>query len=170
MDNLEKVGKVSKAFGRNGELLINLYDSFPEEFDMEEPLFAYIDALAVPLYSEEFERRGMHGALVRFADFDSDMRAAELIGHELYMEMAEEDDDGMFYLEDLVGFTASFEGSHLRGEIVSFTEAGGNALFVIEAEGREILVPAADEFVYMLDTERREIGFSLPEGLLELNG
>ena len=33
MNTLETVGKVSKPFGREGELIINLYDTFPEEFD-----------------------------------------------------------------------------------------------------------------------------------------
>lgn len=169
MSSFGKVGKVSKAFGRQGELIINLYDTFPEDFDMEGPLFAYIDALAVPLYLDRFERRGTGSALVSFADFDSDVRASELIGKELYIRTGEEEeDDGEIYLEDLVGFTVSFDDNSHRGTITSFVDNGENPLFEVSIDGKEILVPAAEEMITALDIDKREIEFSLPEGLLDL--
>lgn len=169
MSSFGKVGRVSKAFGRRGELIVNLYDTFPEDFDKEGPLFAYIDALAVPLYLERFERRGTGSALVTFADFDSDARASELIGRELYLRTeAEEENDGEIYMEDLVGFSASFDGDSRRGTITSFVDSDANPLFEVTVEGREILIPAAEEMIASLDIDRREIEFSLPEGLLDL--
>ena len=169
MNTLETVGKVSKPFGREGELIINLYDTFPEEFDKREPLFASIDALAVPLFIEKFERRGRSSALVTFADFDTQERAAELVGLELSLRTDDEEaDDDIVYLEDLVGFRATFDGHPLRGEITDYIDSEQNPLFAITAEGREILVPAAEEMISALDIDAREITFVLPEGLLDL--
>lgn len=169
MNTLETVGKVSKPFGREGELIINLYDTFPEEFDKREPLFASIDALAVPLFIEKFERRGHSSALVTFADFDTQERAAELVGLELSLRTDDEEaDDDIIYLEDLVGFRATFDGHPLRGEITDYIDNEQNPLFAITAEGREILVPAAEEMISALDIDAREITFVLPEGLLDL--
>jgi 16S rRNA processing protein rimM len=169
MNTLETVGKVSKPFGREGELIINLYDTFPEEFDKREPLFASIDALAVPLFFEKFERRGRSSALVTFADFDTQERAAELVGLELSLRTDDEEaDDDIIYLEDLVGFRATFDGHPLRGEITDYIDSEQNPLFAITAEGREILVPAAEEMISALDIDAREITFVLPEGLLDL--
>lgn len=169
MNTLETVGKVSKPFGREGELIINLYDTFPEEFDKREPLFASIDALAVPLFIEKFERRGRSSALVTFADFDTQEQAAELVGLELSLRTDDEEaDDDIVYLEDLVGFRATFDGHPLRGEITDYIDSEQNPLFAITAEGREILVPAAEEMISALDIDAREITFVLPEGLLDL--
>ena len=46
---------------------------------------------------ESFEKRGVSGANVRFADFDNTRRAEELIGKELFIELAEDEDDDEFY-------------------------------------------------------------------------
>ena len=161
------VGRISRLFGRKGELLVSLYDSFPADFEIEEPLFVRIDSLAVPLFMEHFERRGRSGALVLFADFDNEVRASELVGLELQIregESALEEDDEI-YMEDLVGFEALIGEN--RGEIVDFEE-GENPLFRVEWQGREVLIPAVDEFIERFDLTRREVVFSLPEGLLEL--
>ena len=169
MDSLEAVGKVSKAFGRNGELIINLYDTFPEDCDLKEPLFASVDALAVPLFLDRFERRGTTNALVQFADFDTQERAAELIGLELFLRTDEADEEeDLIYLEDLVGVSATFDGCSLRGELTGFIDGEQHPLCEITAEDREIHVPDAEELITALDTDTRTIAFSLPEGLLDL--
>ncbi len=171
MDVFRKVARVAKPFGTDGELILALYDTFPEEFDTEEPLFADVDSLTVPLFLQEFEPRGRSGALVRFDDFDTDERAAELAGLELSLrDGGEEDeaDDDVVYLEDLVGFAAAVEGTGLRGEVVGFVDSDMNPLFEVAVDGRVVYVPAVDEMISMLDVERREVEFSLPEGLLDL--
>ena len=45
------VARVSKSFGSEGELLVSLFDTFPDDFDLREPLFVEIDRLAVPLFA-----------------------------------------------------------------------------------------------------------------------
>ncbi len=174
------VAKVGKSFGTHGELTINLYDTFPSDFTIEEPLFVYIDNLAVPLFFDHFERRGKSGGVVVFADFDTTHRAAELIGKELFMGLEEEllgleveeeefDEDDELYLEDFVGFTATFEGSDASGEITDFEDSDWNPLFIIEIEGKEIMVPAVDDFIVEYSPTNKTIHFDLPDGLLDLN-
>lgn len=175
------VAKVGKSFGTQGELTVTLYDTFPSDFTTEEPLFVYVDKLAVPLFMDRFERRGKSGAVVAFADFDTVHRASELIGKELFMglegellgwedeEMEELSDDDELYLEDFVGFRASFEGQGLVGEIVDFEDSEWNPLFIMEIEGREVMIPATDDFIVEYSPSRRTVHFDLPEGLLDLN-
>lgn len=175
------VAKVGKSFGTQGQLTINLYDTFPSDFTTEEPLFVYVDKLAVPLFLDHFERRGKSGGVVIFADFDTTHRAAELIGKELYLGLTEEllgieseeeeerGKDDELYLEDFVGFEATFEGTTLTGEIVDFEDDDWNPLFIIDIEGREVMIPATDDFIVEYSVGRRTIRFDLPEGLLTLN-
>lgn len=150
-----------------------LYDTFPEDIDIEEPLFASIDSLAVPLYFEEFTPRGATSAVVRFADINTPERAAELIGLELYMQnLTEEEsnyDEGM-YMEDMVGFTARFKGHTLKGTITDFIYNELNPLFEAEIEERTVLIPANIDFIDTYNARRKSVTFNLPEGLLELNG
>lgn len=191
MNILLPVGKVSKLFGLDGGVLVNLYDAFPGNMDNEEPLFVKVDGLAVPLFMEHFERRGQKGALIRFADIDTPTRAEELLAQEIFLaprpskkggmwpwrgEDKGDDDgskaeDGEVFFEDLVGYKATVaeqEGTSVTGVITAFIDSEFNPLLRIEAGGKELLVPAADQFIDHIDTATREISFTVPPGLLEL--
>jgi 16S rRNA processing protein RimM len=160
------VGRIGRLFGTEGGVMITLYNSLPDDFRMEEPLFVEIDKLAVPLFCSSFERRGQSGAVVRFEDIDTERRAEELlIGREIFIaEEAEEDDE--FYMEDLIGFEVMVGAE--RGTLTDYYDSEANPLFEIELEGKSHLIPAAEEFIAHIDFEGRTIKFVLPEGLLEL--
>ena len=168
------VARVAKLFGREGELSLTLFDTFPDIYPLSEPLFVEIDGLAVPLFFEHFNRRGKNGATVRFADIDTQRRASELIGHELYLSDSpladpddeEEEDEDEIYLEDLVGYEALLGSGH-RGIIEEFIDSD-NPLFRLSVDGQEALIPAVDAFIAEIDTDAHTLTFDLPEGLLEL--
>lgn len=146
--------------------MISLYTTFPDDFTNEEPLFVYVDGLAVPLFYSSFERRGQAGAVVHFDDIDTEYRAeAYLVGREIFIEEDEEDDDE-FYMEDLIGFKVAI--GKLKGELTDYYDSEANPLFEITIDGREHLIPAAEEFIAHIDFDNRKIKFVLPEGLLDL--
>lgn len=169
MENRTNIARVGRLFGdiNKGGLSLTLYTTFPEDFDpLEEPMFVEIDSLPVALYCEHFERRGVAGANVLFADFDTKRRAEELVGKELFILEEEEENDDEFYMEDLIGFTV--EAGALRGEVTDYYDSDMNPLFGIDFGQGERLIPAAEEFILKIDFERGHIVMALPEGLLEL--
>lgn len=166
---LEAVGRISKTFGLEGELILALFDEFPEDFYIEEPLFVHIDGLAVPLFCDRFTRRGRSGAVAVFADFGSERRAEELIGKTLHLEMepeAGDAGDGRIYLEDIVGYTAVVDGI-TDCKVLDFID-GDNPLFRLEVSGKEVFVPAVEDFIAEIDGDKKTIIFELPVGLLDL--
>lgn len=164
----QTVARVGKLFGEanKGGLSLTLYNTFPEDFNFEEePLMVEIDSLDVPLWCESFERRGVSGANVLFADFDTTRRAEELIGKELFIDIEEEESDE-FYMEDLIGFKV--RAGKLKGEIVDYYDSEHNPLFGVDFGQGERLIPAAEEFIAGIDFDKQTIKMILPEGLLEL--
>ncbi|MFR9602290.1 MAG: ribosome maturation factor RimM [Rikenellaceae bacterium] len=166
------VARINKLFGVDGEVIINLYNTFPDNFSTQTPLFAKVDSLNVPLYCEKFERRGRTNAQVSFADIDTQRRITEFLGMELYCpesdDQSEYEDSDEFFMEDLIGFAVEANG--FAGEFTEFYDNKNNPLFGVRLDGREgeILIPAAEEFITYIDFEGGRIEFSLPEGLLEL--
>lgn len=153
-------------FGTDGGVMITLYTTFPDDFQIEEPLFVRVDELAVPLFCSSFERRGQAGAVVHFDDIDTERRAEEfLVGREIFVEEEDVDDDE-FYMEDLIGFTAIV--GKCRGEVTDYYDSEANPLFEIVIAEKEHLIPAQEEFIAHIDFDKRSIKFVLPEGLLEL--
>ena len=160
------VGRIGRLFGTEGGVMITLYTSFPDDFQMEEPLFIRVDELAVPLFCSSFERRGQSSAVVQFDDIDTERRAEEwLVCREIFVEEQEQDDDE-FYMEDLIGFKASV--GRQRGEVIDYYDSEANPLFEIRLGDKQHLIPAQEEFIAHIDFEKRTIKFVLPEGLLEL--
>ena len=174
--NTVLAGRINKLFGTGGGLMLSLYPAFPEDFDPRTmPLFVEIDALEVPLWCERFERRGISGAVVEFADFDTERRAQELIGREFHMHEREDDDDE-FYLEDLIGFAVEAEEftsdspkpRHFSGTVSDYYDSEANPLFELAIGDRRVLVPAAEEFIVHIDFEGETMKMILPEGLIDL--
>lgn len=160
------VGRIGRLFGTDGGVMITLYTTFPDDFQMKEPLFVRVDELAVPLFCSSFERRGQAGAVVHFDDIDTERRAEEfLVGREIFIVEEDEDDDE-FYMEDLIGFTAIV--GKRRGEVTDYYDSEANPLFEIRIDNKEHLIPAQEEFIAHIDFDKRAIKFILPEGLLEL--
>lgn len=173
-------GRINKLFGTGGSVMISLYPTFPEEFDPETtPFIVLIDQLEVPLWCETFERRGQSGAVVAFADMDTDRRAEELLGLEFRLptEAYDEDEEEEFYLEDLIGFAVEAEevastpdtpSVKVCGTLTEYYDSEMNPLFEVEVEGRKVLIPATEEFIAHIDFEQERIHLVLPEGLLNL--
>lgn len=166
------VAHINRLFGAEGEVVITLYNTFPEDFTPSTPLFVRVDSLMVPLWCDKFERRGRSSARVIFADVDNNRRVSEFIGTELFAEesTAQESDDSYhddeFFMEDLIGFKAIIDD--MDGEVSDFYDNKNNPLLGITLAGREVLVPAVEEFITHIDFYAKVITFNLPEGLLEL--
>ena len=153
-------------FGTEGGVMITLYTTFPDDFQMKEPLFIRVDELAVPLFCSSFEHRGQSSAVAHFDDIDTERRAEEwLVGREIFIEEEESDDDE-FYMEDLIGFKAIV--GRQRGEVIDYYDSEANPLFEIAIGDKQHLIPAQEEFIAHIDFDKRAIKFVLPEGLLEL--
>ena len=159
------VGRITKLFGAEGEVNVNLYADFPDNFSEEQPLFTIVDSLVVPLFCDSFSRRGRGSATVRFADIDTPKRAELIMGNEIFIEEAESDDDE-FTFEDLIGFTVKI--GRRKGEITDFYDNEYNPLFEVEIGGKQYLIPAVEEFIAAIDFDRGEMKLVLPDGLIEL--
>ena len=159
------VGRITKLFGANGEVVVNLYDTLPDNFNWEEqPFFTKVEELVVPLFCEKFERRGTKSAVVAFADIDTVKRAEMILDNPLLLEVEEGEDDE-FTLDDLIGFEVKIGDK--SGEIVDFYDNDFNPLFEIEIEGKRHLVPAVEEFIAAIDFDKEIMRLVLPEGLIE---
>ena len=161
------VGRIGRIFGNDGGVMVTLYANFPDDFSTQEPLFVVIDKLAVPIFCSSFERRGQSGAIISFDDIDSVRRAEEfLVGREIFIADEESVDDDEFYMEDLIGFDVLVDGR--KGTLTDYYDSEANPLFEISLDGKEHLIPAAEEFIAHIDFDKRSIKFILPDGLLEL--
>lgn len=165
-EEVYKIGRLGKAHGIKGEVSFQFNDDIFDRVDADY-LILNIDGILVPFFMEEYRFRSDAVALVKFCDIDTQERASELTGSEVYFprHLAEEADD-MPSLASLVGFDLIEANENKKiGQIAAVDDTTVNLLF--ELEGGQ-LVPASDDLIEEINIQERIIKMHIPEGLLEL--
>jgi 16S rRNA processing protein RimM len=104
---------------------------------------------------------------MKFEGIDTQERARELTGCEVYFprEMADNDDEQLSWAA-IVGYELIDANTNKSaGRIASVDDATINILFELE-DGK--LIPASEELITNVDTKKQQIFIQLPEGILEL--
>ena len=73
-----------------------------------------------------------------------------------------------FYFHEIKDFIAIDQFDKKIGILKSVNDSGPQALFMIDNNGTEILIPVHDNFIIKLDRKEKRIHLNLPDGLLEI--
>lgn len=165
-EDVYKIGRLGKAHGVKGEVSFQFDDDIFDTTDADF-LILEIDGILVPFFMEEYRFRNDSLALVKFCDVDTQQRASELTGCDVYFPRTlAEDSEGQLSLSSLVGFDiVEASNSKVVGKIAAIDDTTQNILFELE-DGR--LIPASDELITNIDTNRQQIIMQIPTGLLEI--
>ena len=165
-EEVYKIGKLGKAHGVKGEISFLFDDDVFDRTDADY-LILDMDGILVPFFIEEYRFKTDDNALMKFEGIDTQERARELTGCEVYFprEMAEGDEEQLSWAA-IVGFELiDANTSKSAGRIASVDDATINILFELE-DGK--LIPASEELITNVDTKKQQIFINLPEGILEL--
>jgi 16S rRNA processing protein RimM len=165
-EDVYKIGRLGKAHGVKGEVSFQFDDDIFDTTDADY-LILEIDGILVPFFMEEYRFRNDSLALVKFCDVDTQQRASELTGCDVYFPRTlAEESEGQLSLSSLVGFDiVEASNSKVVGKIAAIDDTTQNILFELE-DGR--LIPASDELITNIDTNRQQIIMQIPTGLLSL--
>lgn len=164
------LGKIVKKYSFKGELLVKLDTDEPELFTEMESVFVEQRKNLIPFFIEESSLHKSELLRVRFEDVANEEEANALIGAHLYLplEFLPELTGNKFYYHEIIGFTAEDESFGKIGEITGVNDTTSQALFEIDREGTEILIPMIDHFIKNVDRENKTILLDVPEGLIEM--
>ena len=164
-EEVYKIGRLGKAHGVKGEVSFQFDDDIFDRVDSDY-LILEVDGILVPFFIEEYRFRSDTVALVKFEDVDTQQRAQELTGCDVYFPRSLADDDDNPSLSMLIGFdVVDVTTGTTVGRIAAIDDSTANLLFELE-DGR--LIPAAEELITNIDTKRQQISIQIPQGLLEL--
>ena len=162
-----KIGRLGKPHGVRGE--INLQTIDDTLYDTEaEYVVLMIDGILVPFYFEEYRWKNDETVLAKFCDIDTQERAAELTGCDVFFprSIAESaSEEGNVSWAQIVGYALLDTYNNMVGRIAVVDDQTINLLFELE-DGR--LIPANEQLIHNINTEKREITMEIAEGLLDL--
>lgn len=164
------VGTVVNKFSFKGELLVKLDTDEPDLFVGMESVFIEIGKNLVPFFIESSQ---LHKSLllrVKFEDIDDEPTADALMKHDLYLPMTflPPLEGTKFYFHEIIGFTMTDTNHGVIGTITGVNDTTSQALFEVDHDGVEILVPMNDHFIVAVDREKRDITVTTPDGLIDL--
>ena len=165
-EDVYKIGRLGKTHGVRGEISFLFDDDVFDRTDADY-LILRVDGILVPFFIEEYRFKSDANAIVKFDGIDTQERARELTGCDVYFPRSlAEGDEGDISWSILVGFDIlEAQSGKAVGRIAAIDDATMNILFELEDVR---LVPASEDLITAIDQEARTITMHIPEGLLEL--
>lgn len=164
------LGKIVGKYSFKGELLIKLDSDNPEQHTQLESVFVELNKSLVPFFIEQSSLQKSQLLRVRFEDVNDEATAEELIKSAVYLpiELLPELKGDQFYYHEIIGFRVEDLHQGFIGTMKGVNDHSPQALFEIDQDGKEILVPINDQFISKLDKANKTITLDLPDGLLDL--
>ena len=165
-EEVYKIGRLGKVHGIKGEISFLLDDDVFDRVDADY-LVLDIDGILVPFFIKEYRFKTDSNALMKFDGIDTQERARELTGCDVYFprKLADSDDENISWAA-IVSYDIIDADSNCNiGRIASVDDSTINILFCLE-DGR--LIPASEDIITAIDQQNRTITMRIPKGLLDL--
>lgn len=165
------LGKVVKAHGIRGEVKIYSFTETAGNLNGYKKFYLSADDGDSHTAYTVKKLRAQGGTTIAALEECINRNKAEiLVGQGVWVDADDlpELDDGEFYLHSLQGKQAvTVEGQNL-GKIVSVIAGSGQDLLSVQGDEKEYLIPFVSDFI--VENSDDTIVFSLPPGLLDING
>jgi len=174
-EQLIEVGHILKTHGLKGELNVAIDDPIFDEVRKCEYFVCNMDGIFVPFFIDSYRWRGDGAILLQLEDIDCQEKASSFCGKTLYFDRKcftkkeeEEYDSNQEEELGLIGYHVIDQKLGDLGEITDIDDQTANILFIVDHEGEELLLPAADELIVEVDDESQIVRMDLPIGLVNL--
>lgn len=165
------LGYVTKLFGYKGEVVIYLDTDNPAWYKSLESVFILMGEKLIPFFIEKLQLRvNSNEAVVQFQNVDSEQKATQITGQEVYLPLAMLPPlkGNKFYFHEIIGFQVVDSIKGIVGTVDTVLEYPGNPVIQVSVGTKEVLIPARDEFITKLDRDKKIIYTAAPEGLIDL--
>jgi 16S rRNA processing protein RimM len=165
------VGKLGKPHGLSGAFRFLLNDELKSKKKVPKHFIIEERGSFLPWFISKIEWLGFNDGFISFEEITSVEKAKEHTKKELLLSQK---DFELYFkktsesLGYLVGYKATDEKHGALGVIDEITEHPGQLLCTIKNGKEELTIPFVEDFIVTIDKRKKEIIFSLPEGLLDL--
>lgn len=161
------VGRISRAHGVHGNLVMAIITDYPERLVPGREIYLGDghDAFTI-----EMIQRHQKDLLLRLEGITSRDEAELLRGVLVYLHITDAIplEEGEYFLYQLHGISVYTDDGLLLGTFSGYLETGANDVYIIEAaDGREILLPAISDVIKEVDLKAGKMTVHLIDGLLD---
>lgn len=164
------LGKIVSKYSYKGEVLVKLDTDEPEIYENMESVFVSLGNNLVPFFIQRCRLHKSNLLRIDFEEVIEESDADRIMGSELYLPLTflPKLKGNKFYFHEVIGFTLLDDVHGDIGTIQSVNDSTSQALFEVQKEDKQLLIPINDEIITQVDREKRIIHITTPKGLVEL--
>lgn len=160
------VGKFRHSHGLHGEILMEVITDFPERIRQGKTLHIGENHLPMKVISRRVHAGNL---LLAFDGIETPEEASRLRNQWVYVPAGEIPPlaEGEYYHHQILGLQVKNEDGSELGQVSDILETGANDVYVVRSlSGNEILLPAIQSVILVIDLEKSEMIVHLLPGLL----
>ncbi len=162
------IGQILAPFGVRGAVKVEVMTDFPDRFSDLETVYLGDGHQPHAVRRAEVRTDGRH-AILQFEGCDTPEDAARL--RKQLVSVPAEDavplEDGQYYVYQIMGLTVQTDAGETLGVVADVLFTGGNDVYVVKRDGREVLIPVLEDVILNVDLPARTMIVHLPPGLTD---
>jgi len=164
------LGKIVKKYSFKGEVLAKLDTDDPNIYEDLDAIFLELRGTLIPFFVEQSQLHKSELLRLKFEDVDTETDADAILKSDLYLplDLLPKLEGNQFYFHEIIGFTVTDNAFGEVGVIKGVNDSTAQALFEIDRNGVEILIPMNDDFIIEVNRDTKTILVDVPEGLIDL--
>lgn len=157
MDNYFLIAEVSTVFDSTGSVVLKSFSDFPERFLKLKSVFIDYFGEKKSLLIE-LSKIVDKDIVIKFKGINSADDVQFVVGKKLYVDSANlyKLPDDSFYIHDLIGSDV-FIGTKFFGKLTDVLTIPANDVYVIEHEGKEVLIPVVQQYIKEFDEHIKKL-------------
>ena len=167
MNELLQVGTIIKTHGIRGEVKVYPLTDDIGRFKQLKEVVLEPDSDNIPLEIENVKFQ-KNIVILKFKGYDSINDIEMHIKKGIYVtrDNAVELDEDEYFVADLIGLKVITDEGEEFGKVTDVMHTGANDVYVIEHNGKEVLVPAIKQCIIDVSLDNRTMTIHLMKGLL----
>ena len=164
------LGKATKTSGYKGNLVFFFdVDNIADYNDLE-AVFIDVHGELIPFVILGLQFKSSNTAYVTLEDVTDEEQASALVNCDLYLPVSflPPLSGNKFYYHEVIGFSVIDVNHGNIGKISAVNDHGPQAIFIIQFESKEILIPVTDEIIKKIDRKNKTMEVETPDGLIEI--
>jgi 16S rRNA processing protein RimM len=170
-DDMVLVGRIARAHGIRGQVIVDPATDFPDERFKPGSLLHVRRGDAVETVTVENVRFHRGRPIVGLAGIDTMNAAETLAGLELRVavDALQPLPAGSYYHHDLIGCSVETPSGEKIGEVRGVEGDGASSRLIVENASGHVLIPMVEGICVTIDIAGRKIVVAPPDGLLDVN-
>ena len=167
-ETLYAVGKVEKAFGIKGEVIVKPMTESPDRFRKLKRAYVGKREQDARKVTVEYARVDARGVRLKFVEAPERTSAHALVGSLIFVDEKQlvKPKKGAHFIHDVLGLQVVDENNNKIGVVKDVLRLPAQDVYLIDHDGHEWMVPAVKQFIVSVDMVSRTLRVRMVEGLI----